>query len=105
MDRGFQFLDSLSLLGPDFSHHGIQLGLHILVSHLGLGVPFEHLHLHFGELTEFLFFFLPGPVDFVNFLKSFFMDGLGLVFVKLNDILAGLFLRLDNPVASFLFYN
>ena len=68
-------------------------------------MPFDHLHLHFGELTEFFFFFFPGPVDFANFLKSFLMDGLGLVLVKLNDILAGLFLRLDNPVAIFLFYN
>lgn len=51
-------------------------------------MSFDHLHLHFGELAKFFFFFLSGPVNFVNFSKSFLVNGLGLVLVKLDDILA-----------------
>lgn len=88
MQGGFHLLDFLSLIGPDFAQHCVQLGLHLLVGHLGLGVSFDHLHLHFGELVKFFLFFLSGPVNFVDFAKSFFVNGLGLILIKLDDILA-----------------
>jgi hypothetical protein len=88
MQGRFHLLDTLSLIGPYFTQHCVQLGLHLLVSHLGLGVSFNHLHLHFGELIQFFLFLLSGPVNFVDFPKSFFMNGLGLILVKLDDILA-----------------
>lgn len=68
-------------------------------------MSFDHLHLHFGELVQFLFFFLSGPVNFADFSKSFFVNGLGFVLIKLDDILAGLFFQLHNTAAIFLFFN
>jgi hypothetical protein len=88
MQGGFHLFDTLSLIGPDFAQHCVQLGLHLLVGHLGLGVSFDHLHLHFGELVKFFLFLFPSPVNFVDFSKSFFVNGLGFVLVKLDNILA-----------------
>ncbi len=51
-------------------------------------MSFDHLHLHFGELVKFFLFLLSGPVNFADFPKSFFVNGLGLILVKLDDILA-----------------